>query len=156
MWVDNDVPNWFSKLNNFYWSPFSTHIPNCYDIGQCWIFAILWWPFWKWGPVEIFQCQESIDIIPFYLRNKQLPVLRVAWSTCMIPENVCQCLCLITIPRLYSQQFWPTRPWFFTSDLLHRSYGMIYGARITKYLNKYVCRGLCLIYISSFYFWSTR
>jgi hypothetical protein len=31
----------------------------------------------------------------------------------------------------------------FTSDLLHRSY-----------LNKYVHRGLCLIYISSFYFWS--
>jgi hypothetical protein len=28
------------------------------------------------------------------------------------------------------------------------------AARITKYLNKYVRRGLCLIYISSFYFWS--
>jgi hypothetical protein len=28
------------------------------------------------------------------------------------------------------------------------------SARITKYLNKYVRRGLCLIYISSFYFWS--
>jgi hypothetical protein len=26
------------------------------------------------------------------------------------------------------------------------------SARITKYLNKYVRRGLCLIYISSFYF----
>jgi hypothetical protein len=28
------------------------------------------------------------------------------------------------------------------------------AARITKYLNKYVCRGICLIYMSSFYFWS--
>ena len=28
------------------------------------------------------------------------------------------------------------------------------AARITKYLNKYVRRGLCLIYMSSFYFWS--
>jgi hypothetical protein len=28
------------------------------------------------------------------------------------------------------------------------------SARITKYLNKYVRSGLCLIYISSFYFWS--
>jgi hypothetical protein len=28
------------------------------------------------------------------------------------------------------------------------------AARITKYLNKYVRTGLCLIYISSFYFWS--
>jgi hypothetical protein len=23
MWVNNDVPNWFPTLNNFYWSPFS-------------------------------------------------------------------------------------------------------------------------------------
>jgi hypothetical protein len=50
----------------------------------------------------------------------------------------------------------------FPSDLLHRSYGMLcfhplpvpMSAGITKYLNKYVRRGLCLIYISSFYFWS--
>ena len=28
------------------------------------------------------------------------------------------------------------------------------AAQITKYLNKYVRRGLCLIYISIFYFWS--
>ena len=28
---------------------------------QCWIFAVLWWPFWKWRPVEIFWCQESIQ-----------------------------------------------------------------------------------------------
>jgi hypothetical protein len=28
------------------------------------------------------------------------------------------------------------------------------AARITKYLNKYVHRCICLIYMSSFYFWS--
>ena len=28
------------------------------------------------------------------------------------------------------------------------------AARITQYLNKYVRRGLCLIYIYIFYFWS--
>jgi hypothetical protein len=28
------------------------------------------------------------------------------------------------------------------------------AARITKYLNKYMRTGLCLIYMSSFYFWS--
>jgi hypothetical protein len=28
------------------------------------------------------------------------------------------------------------------------------AARITKYVNKYVRRGICLIYMSSFYFWS--
>jgi hypothetical protein len=55
MWVDNDVPNWFPTLNNFYW---------------CWFFAILWWPFWKWRPVEIFQCQESIRDIIMYPHMK--------------------------------------------------------------------------------------
>ena len=29
-----------------------------------------------------------------------------------------------------------------------------FGRRITKYLNKSVRRGLCLIYMFSFYFWS--
>jgi hypothetical protein len=38
----------------------STHISNLDDIWQCWIFAVLWRPFWKWRPVEIFQCRESI------------------------------------------------------------------------------------------------
>jgi hypothetical protein len=28
MWVDNDVPNWFSTLNNFYRSPFSKCPPQ--------------------------------------------------------------------------------------------------------------------------------
>ena len=30
------------------------------------------------------------------------------------------------------------------------------AARITKYLNKYVRSGICLIYMSSFYFWSPQ
>jgi hypothetical protein len=30
------------------------------------------------------------------------------------------------------------------------------AVRITKYLNKYVRRGICLIYMSSFYFWSPQ
>jgi hypothetical protein len=30
----------------------------------------------------------------------------------------------------------------------------VMAARITKYLNKYVRRGICLIYMSSIYFWS--
>jgi hypothetical protein len=36
------------------------NISNFDDIGQCWIFAVLWWPFWKWWPVEIFQCRDII------------------------------------------------------------------------------------------------
>jgi hypothetical protein len=61
MWVDYAVPKWFLTSTNFYRSPFSkwppqyrtnsillsTHISNFDDIGQCWIFAVLWWSFWK-------------------------------------------------------------------------------------------------------------
>jgi hypothetical protein len=57
------IPQLFNVGNQFGTS-LPTHISNCDDIGQCWIFEILWWAFWKWRPVEIFQCQESIwDII---------------------------------------------------------------------------------------------
>ena len=38
----------------------STHISNFDDIGQCWIFAVLWRPFWKWRPIEICQCWDII------------------------------------------------------------------------------------------------
>jgi hypothetical protein len=95
MWVGNDVPNWVLTLNNFYWSPFSkwppqyrkkstllsTHISNCDDIGQCWIFAVLWWPFWKWRPVEIVQCWESIRDIIIY------PHFKLWWYRTML--NFC-------------------------------------------------------------------
>jgi hypothetical protein len=62
MWVDYDVLNWF---------PTST----------CWICVILWWPFWKWWPVEIVQCQESIRDIIIYLHMK------FRWNRTML--NLC-------------------------------------------------------------------
>jgi hypothetical protein len=87
MWVDNDVPNWFSTLNTFYRSQFqfgtslSTHISNFDHIGQCWIFVVLWWPFWKWRPVEIVQCRDSILDIIIY------PHIKLWWYRSMlIPE----------------------------------------------------------------------
>ena len=40
---------------------FKNKLKATFEIEQCWIFAVLWWPFWKWRPVEIFQCQESIQ-----------------------------------------------------------------------------------------------
>ena len=60
----------------------STHISNCDDIGQCWIFAVvLWWPFWKWRPVEIVQCRESIRDIIIY------PHIKLWWYRTML--NFC-------------------------------------------------------------------
>jgi hypothetical protein len=40
------------------------------EIKQCWICAVLWWPFWKWRPVEIFRCQESIRCVIKLLFSK--------------------------------------------------------------------------------------
>jgi hypothetical protein len=37
------------------------------DKFWAWFFAVLWRSFWKWRPVEIFQCQESIRDIIIYL-----------------------------------------------------------------------------------------
>jgi hypothetical protein len=61
----NDISyDYEGNVRNQFGTSLSTHISNFDDIGQCWIFAVLWRPFWKWRPVEIFQCQESIrDII---------------------------------------------------------------------------------------------
>ena len=50
----------FFNVGNQFGTSLSIHIPNFDDIGQCWIFAVLWWPFWKWRPVEIFQCRDII------------------------------------------------------------------------------------------------
>jgi hypothetical protein len=33
---------------------------STFEIEQCRMFAVLWWPFSKWRPVEIVRCQESI------------------------------------------------------------------------------------------------
>ena len=41
-----------------------------FEIEQCWICEVLWWTFWKWRPVEIFQCQESIRDNIIYLHMK--------------------------------------------------------------------------------------
>ena len=46
-----------------------------------WICAVLWWPFWKWRPVEIFQYRESIRYIIIY------PHIKCWWYRTML--NFC-------------------------------------------------------------------
>jgi hypothetical protein len=41
----------------------------------------LWWPFWKWRPVEIVQCRESIRDILIY------PHVKLRWNRAML--NLC-------------------------------------------------------------------
>jgi hypothetical protein len=68
MWVDNDVPNWFLTLKNFYQSPFSKW-PPIYRTNST---------FWKWRPVENFQCQELIRDIIIY------PQIKFGWHRTML------------------------------------------------------------------------
>jgi hypothetical protein len=76
-----DLRNYRTEFHDTWWSyrymflvdpkanrPLTTGLKNkskaTFEIEQCWIFAVLWRPFWKWRPVEIFRCRESIpDII---------------------------------------------------------------------------------------------
>ena len=51
------------------------------EIEQCWICVVLWRPFWKWRPVEIFRCQESIRDIIIY------PHMKFRWNLTML--NLC-------------------------------------------------------------------
>ena len=50
MWVDNDVPNWFPILKNFYRSPFSKWPPQyrtnstLFDLNEISYVGRLWWP----------------------------------------------------------------------------------------------------------------
>jgi hypothetical protein len=84
MWVDYDVPNWFLTSKNFYQSPFSKWSPQyrtnstLSDFNECWIFAVLWWPFWKWWPVENFSMSGNNS------GHHYLPTYQIL----MIPDNV--------------------------------------------------------------------
>ena len=72
MWVDNDVPNWFPTLNNFYWSPFSKWQPQyrtnwtLSDFNTISFVGRLWYPeliphIEKFLPVAIFKMATTIS-----------------------------------------------------------------------------------------------
>ena len=71
MWVDNDVPNWFPTLKNFYQSPFSKWPPQYHtnstlsDFNVIWYVGRLWFPklipdIEKFLPVAIFKMATTI------------------------------------------------------------------------------------------------
>ena len=68
-----------------------------FEIEQCWIFAVLWWPFWKWRPVEIFQCRESIRDSIIY------PHIKFWWYRTMLNFDP-PFLCRVTFWKW--QTFW--------------------------------------------------
>jgi hypothetical protein len=76
----------FNLFFNFQWDDevrfvLDQHDSESTSIGQCWICAVLWRPFGKWRPVEIFRCQESIRDIIIY------PHMKWHWNRTML--NLC-------------------------------------------------------------------
>jgi hypothetical protein len=46
---------------------------------------------------------KLVAVQPLWINFRTLPVSRMAWHTCIIPQNVCTCLCFINI---YSKVLW--------------------------------------------------
>jgi hypothetical protein len=57
-----------SRIDSRNWKISSSrHFQNDHhNIAKIQHWPILWWPFWKWHPVEIVQCRESIQDIIIY------------------------------------------------------------------------------------------
>ena len=55
---------------------------STFEIEQCWIFAVLWWPFWKWRSVEIFRCRginsghHNLPIYEISLKSNNVEFVR--------------------------------------------------------------------------------
>ena len=82
----------FFNVGNQFGTSLSTHISNFDDIGQCWIFAVLWQPFWKWWPVEIVQYR----LIGNQSGHHYLPTYKIL----MISDNV------EFLPSIFYAVFW--------------------------------------------------
>ena len=66
------------NVGNQFGTSLSTHISNFDDIGQCWIFEVLWRPFWKWWPVEILTMSGSNS------GHHYLPTYKIWWYRTML------------------------------------------------------------------------
>jgi hypothetical protein len=116
MWVDYDVSNWFLTLNNFYRSPFSKWPPQYRKKST--LSDIMWWPFWKWRPVEIVQCRESIRDIIIY------PHIKFWWYRNDVPNW------FLTSKNFYRPPFskWP--PQYCTNSTLFDFNAISYVGRL--------------------------
>jgi hypothetical protein len=56
-----------------HWTGLKNKLKATFEIEQCWICAVLWWPFWKWRPVEIDFYRSSFSKwLPQYRTNSTL------------------------------------------------------------------------------------
>jgi hypothetical protein len=85
-------------------------------ICGCWIFAIFWWAFWKWQPVEIDQCRESIRDIIIY------PHIKLWWySTMLIFCDIVVAILKMATSRNCSRVHYVVSNWFLTLNNFYRS-----------------------------------
>jgi hypothetical protein len=68
---------------------------------------------WFWVLIKgstTLHCYFFIDLVKHFVKLFWRPEVDENWAIMVVQPAI-----------------WPTRLWFFTSDLVHRSYGMIYG-----------------------------
>ena len=61
MWVDNDVPNWFPTLKNFYQSPFSKWPPQYHTNSTLSNFNAIWYVGRLWSPELIPDIEKFLQ-----------------------------------------------------------------------------------------------
>ena len=69
---------------------FKNKLKATFEIEQCWIFAVLWWPFRKWRLVEIFRYWESIQDVEIEQRWICLVLWRPFWKWRQVEIFRCQ------------------------------------------------------------------
>jgi hypothetical protein len=103
----------------------------------------------EWSTGNSYQAEALINVFRYHAcrsshpEGRKLPITELKWEARTltdIPGNTAHWFfaffwvtegsrnknenwAIMVVQR----QFWPTRPWLITSDLLNRSYGMIYG-----------------------------
>ena len=95
---------------------------GCENIGKSSYLNLPYIGFTLFSPIK-----GRMDSLTVYVYKAETCTNILRYNTCMSSSPGDRKWTKIKPWWLYSLQFWPTRPWFFTSDLLHRSYGMIYG-----------------------------
>jgi hypothetical protein len=65
MWVDNDVPNWFPTLKNFYRSPFSKWPPQYCTNSTLSDFNAIWYVGRLWCPEMIHDIKKFLLVAIF-------------------------------------------------------------------------------------------
>jgi hypothetical protein len=66
----------------------------------------------KWDARTLSGRSKLPAVQPWWLNFRPLPVSRIAWHTCIIPQNVCTCLCFINIysKTVYTPLHWCQDP----------------------------------------------